>query len=207
MRSLTRMLMIAMIAISGSFARADVEFNGVDLNPALLGCIMGDFDCLTNTGVGVIDNFFKAFFGNADNLSYYESDEYICYCYMNNCYGFDSHSDMRECRNAKKNFYKSIKQKLGEWNPPTGTNPNSGNKNWGWTENDYFEILEEELNKHSKGNAPYFNCTRNQLYIWRKHRCGHTEAYKKWGIRQCLPEHAKLGVPCDEPLPIPERKF
>lgn len=160
------------LAISLLFSQVNAK--GVDFNQAILGCLMSDGDCLTHTPIPFVNSFFKAFFGVGSDNSIEMSDDYVCHGYRLGQISYP----IKACRELKKNFYKRAKQDIGEWNPPTGQKPNTYHF---YEEVDYFEQIENQLTNTKRGDKPYFDCTRNQLYLWLKNQCGHTQAYeRKW---------------------------
>lgn len=151
---------------------------GVDLNPALLGCIMSGGACFMEIP------FVNQFFGVGAKTPMH-NDESFCENYIIGwCKGHAGYPSGYElCREAKKAFYKAGKQKLGEWNPPTGQKPNDYRN---WTEEDYFKQIEQSKYIDERGYwitpkpAPYFACTPRQEYIWLKKRCSHTQNYRRF---------------------------
>lgn len=139
---------------------------GFDLNPLIIGCVRSNGECLANSGIPIFSEFFGG--GSAD-LSHYQSDEYLCYTYLGNWCDKLRYNGYTQCREAKKRFYKAVKQKKNDWNPPTGQRPNNYRM---WTEEDYFDHLEK------RGEVD-FTCTPRQQHIWLKNRCGHTQRYRQ----------------------------
>lgn len=145
---------------------------GLDLNQAVLGCIMSGGDCLTNTGIDFIDDFFTR-----DNNVPHHNNEGFCRNYLGSwCCGLAGGypSGYDNCREVKKMFYKNAKQKLNDWSEPS---------NW-WK-------LEESLSKW--GEPLFFTCNARQQYQWLKARCGKTEVYKKfWSKDWSLDEWTRI---------------
>src|SRR3990167_5369676 len=87
--------LIIVIALNASMAKAD----GLDLNDALLCCIMSDGECLANTGIPILDKIF----GKNDDLSHYDSCYYREWWYTKGDWW--SSTGKYECRRVKMKLY------------------------------------------------------------------------------------------------------
>ena len=81
-------------------ARAETQFNGVDLNPVVLGCLLSGGTCLDNTGIPILD---KLFGGKDAPLIHQRSPQEIHH-YFNSSEYWTKNGD-GECFRVKKNFW------------------------------------------------------------------------------------------------------
>ncbi len=181
-----KQILFAILLISSSFQlkAGDTTFNGVDLNPALIGCILTGGNCLDIP-------FLNRIFGKEP----VETDDTICFIYFQNwC---DTHYNSRlsgyqECRALKQRMYKKAKQSSGQWPSDREFEKRYPLATWRpkSVEQTYFDDIERELTK--EGKAPFFTCTATQQKIWLKSKCGHTrwanmgtyELNKDWSNRE-----------------------
>lgn len=163
-----RLILTISLLLTSSFTAYS---QGLDLNPALLGCIMGGGDCLTNTGIKFIDDFFSR---DGKHEPYTRKDE--CYDLRYSwCAGNGRHihhSGFMACREAKQAFYKQKAQKDGTWPEhigPAGYPP---------TEWDYFRSIEDRKSWSPPYTKHFFTCDAKQRIIYMKARCG--KDYMDW---------------------------
>jgi hypothetical protein len=134
---------------------------GLDLNPAVLGCIMSGGECLSNTGIPIID----AIFGGNRAIPQYTLDKECrdlrdSWCSGNGGY---AGSGFVACKESKKAYYKQKAKAKGEWIPSTTQIPN----NYRMADDNYnFQLAED---RHGED---YFVCTGSQRQIYMKARCG-----------------------------------
>lgn len=164
-----------------SFQPANAQI-GLDLNPALLGCIMSEFKCLSNTGIPIVDLFFGG------GSTPHHTDESFCFAFLENwCSGPAGYSSAyTQCRDAKKQFYKKAKIQMGEWPSKDEFERKYPTARWRpkSKEETYFDEIEEQYSRPKyygePAKAPYFTCTARQKHIWLKNRCSHTERYNRY---------------------------
>jgi len=148
---------------------------GLDLNPAFLGCLMDGFNCLANTGIPFIDQFFGK--GYKDPVYTHKmrcDDLRKDWCNKGGFY---------QCREAKMSFYERKSREKGTWHPRKGprTKYITG---VGYTEQDYFWVLEQELTP-SQGD-PYFNCNAKERRTFIKAVCPDEIPLENY-CRSCVP--------------------
>lgn len=160
---------------------------GVDLNQALLGCIMSGGACLSHTGIPLVDRMF----GGWETPRH--TEESFCRAWLQNwCSGPAGYPGAHnQCREDKKQFWKKAKQKLGEWPSDQEFEKKYPSASWRpkSQEDTYFDKIEDDFrytNGYRNSNPPYFTCTARQEYIWLKSRCSHTQVYKS-GISDFRP--------------------
>ncbi len=93
---------------------------GVDLNPALLGCIMSGGACLSHTGIPFVDQIFGG------GVVPRHTDESFCRVWLTTwCTGPAGYpSAFKKCKEAKKEFWKSARERMGESTSEKGTDFN-----------------------------------------------------------------------------------
>ncbi len=175
---------------------------GVDLNPALLGCIMSGGACLSHTGIPIVDQIF-----GGGSVPHHDSESF-CRAWINNwCDGPAGYrSAYHKCRDDKKQFWRSAQIKMKLW--PSDDELKKKFPRAGYQELDdyYFNKVEEGFeftDRRRNNNPPYFTCTARQKYIWLTNRCAHTGEYKAYisgrpGVK--FPQFdadrwAKMGTP------------
>jgi len=145
-----------------------IEADGIDLNPALLGCIMsGGMSCLENTGINFIDNLFAG--GNAPQYTKQMMCTDLRHKWCGDNYGgWDS--GYWKCRQAKISYYVKKKQEKNEWHENFSPSDR-------YYANDhkekYFRDLEKKLTKPNQDN--YFDCNSKQREIYIKAYCGNMQ--------------------------------
>lgn len=144
---LTQSILVTLSLTFCSFQQAYAQIN---LNPALLGCIMSGGDCLANTGIELIDTLFGGVEVNQDHHKSYEFKKY----YFNSGLYWSQFGETA-CRKAKMDFY--IK-KTGWVNKP-------------WQDYDTMRGRYLQDYEREKG-AEIFYCTDNQREIFIKKLIG-----------------------------------
>lgn len=116
--------------------------DGLDLNPALVGCVLSGGSCLANTGIQLIDTLF----GDIQNEGHYNTYEYRKFHYNQGTWW--SSAGKSQCRKAKQEFF--IK-KTGWKNNPA--------QNYDYMKGQY-------LNEYESRNRGIFDCTDKQREIY-----------------------------------------
>lgn len=164
-----------------TFGSVQARAEGIDINDAVLGCIMSGGACLGHTGIPLIDELFGN--GHYKLLQYTHENEckdFVCKWKTGGNSG-NPPPGYNQCRTIKQAYYKRQRIKKGDWPKDFGQKRGSY---LNATEDDYFAMLEREwLPRHGDNKAPYFDCSVSQRLIFIKARCG--ESYSEvahWGI-------------------------
>lgn len=129
---------------------------------------MSGGSCLANTGIPIID----ALFGGHHEIPVYTQREYCYDLFHHWCGPYYGPTGFSACRKVKMALFKHNAEKKGEWKQPTGQRPDDYRM---WTEEAYFETLEDQLTK--RGEAPYFTCNAKQREIFTEAHCQGITSY------------------------------
>lgn len=145
-----------------TFCSFQASSQGLNLNPALLGCIMSGGDCLANSGIPILEDFFS----RAGKHELYTRDD-ECRDLKGWCSGNGGYwgSGYVACRETKMAYYKQQAQKKGTW-------PKEFHYIDGDPEMKYFREVEKSMAQNPPWVRDYFTCNAKQRELYMKARCG-----------------------------------